>query len=412
MNKLKNILIILVLLSAVIFSADLDSTDTMIAIENVDSLETRSECDTLMLQKKGQDAVLGIVMNNDLNFETAKGKQWNEKYGALVSWVKSGSAAEEYGIQDGDIITSFDGQKVLYNDHLRRLIKTKQAGDAVEIVIFRDGKFYKTNVVLGAIKTREKKVTISSSNSFDDDDRHYKRERKKIVYGKSGAGGINWEPMWYSPDWTDINDLAAQYGFSSFDKDMELSGENYPGILLHSISFVPADGGWGPQTIGGLYFSVGKGITKTNKIKSTGMEESLNLDNNFFGFMIGKRVPLFNKILIVPKLKAGWWTTRLELTRSAGDVTWDEIADDLGDRNTSSLNLQRKYYTVTPSFEMIYKFNDSFGIHAGVSYMYGFERHKGWKTDSREFKSYDVADSPNTKLDGYIFTVGPWIFFD
>lgn len=144
-------------MSSMIFAADLDSTKTLVEIKDLDSLEVKTDSDTLMLQKKGMEPVLGVVMNNDLNFETAKRKQWNEKYGALVSWVTTGSAAEEYGIQDGDIITNFDGQKVMFNDHLRKLIKTKQAGDSVEVVIFRDGKFYKTNVILGA-KQESKEV--------------------------------------------------------------------------------------------------------------------------------------------------------------------------------------------------------------------------------------------------------------
>jgi membrane-associated protease RseP (regulator of RpoE activity) len=383
-----------------------DSVNALTEIEEVETFEK----DTLELQKKGEEAVLGIVMNNDLTFDVAKRKQWNEQYGALVSWVTSGSAAEKYGIQDGDIITNFNGQKVLYNDHLRKLIKSRAAGDTVAIVIYRDGKFYKTDVVMGAAQEPEKVVTLDREIEYHDF-KYRRKEKNRIIYGKT-SGGISWEPMWYSPDWTDINNLAAAYGFTSFSKDMELAGENYPGILLHSINFSPVDESHGIQNTAGIYFSFGDGVTKTNKVSGTSFEEKLTLKNNFFGVVFGSSIPFFDKIILSPKVKAGFWNTQLTLSRTSGELTWNEITESFDDPATNTLKMERKYYTLSPTVELVYKVTDSFGIHAGVSYMYGFGRHSGWKTKSENMKSYDIIDSPDTKLDGYIFTVGPWLFFD
>ncbi len=411
MNKSKYSLIVLAIIFSMVNAAEIDTTVVLEEIEQIEQIEASSVVvqDTLTLIKKGNNAVLGVVLNNDMTFDVAKRKKWNKKYGALVSWVTNGSAAEEFGIHDGDIITSFDGQKVLYNEHLRKLIKNKNAGDKVKIILFRDAKYFQTEVVLNGEEKINKQVTISTDYSSR---KHNNKNSQGIFNGHSGSGGINWEPMWYSPDWTDINNVAAKYGFSSFDKDLELNGENYPGVLLHTINIIPVDGGYGPQTIGGFYFSVGNRIEKINKIKGTGLEEKLSMKNSYWGVMIGKRIPIMNKILIVPKLKAGVWTTNLNLSRTWGDIGWNDIVENFDNPGTSNLILERKYYTATPSFEMIYKFTDGIGIHAGVSYMYGLEKYKGWKTNSEEFKNYDIENSPNTKLDGYIFTIGPWFFFD
>ncbi len=404
MYKIKLIFVLIISFVAFCFAQEQDTTS------HTKEIGKSVDADTLALKPKGEEPVLGVVMNRDLSFEIAKEKDWTENYGALVSYVTNGSPAEEYGIEDGDIITGFDSQKVLYNDHLRELIETKSAGDTVEIVVFRDGKYFKNEVVLDAKKDNRRTSTIVTKNGRDDGEK--RRYRISIFNGNSHGGGINWEPMWYSPNWSDINALAANYGFSSFDKDMELKGDNYPGILLHSVSFVPSEGGYGTRTIGGIYFSVGNEVDRTNKVQGTGMVEKLSLKNKFFGGMIGKRIPVFDNFLISPKLKAGFWTTEMKLSRKTGDVIWDDIGNDFDDPATSRLVLEKKYYTVTPSLEIFYLFTDSFGIHAGASYMYGFERYQGWKTGSEEFKNYDVKESPKTKIDGYIFTIGPWLFFD
>ncbi len=122
---MKNIkfIAVFILFTFVMLNA-MDSTKVMQEIEEPQIIEP-IEMDTLQLESKGNKAILGVVLNNDLTFETAERKGWKEKYGALIGWVTKGSAAEKSGIQSGDIITSFDGHKVLYNDHLRRLIKSK-----------------------------------------------------------------------------------------------------------------------------------------------------------------------------------------------------------------------------------------------------------------------------------------------
>ncbi|OGD94321.1 hypothetical protein A3C33_03120 [Candidatus Curtissbacteria bacterium RIFCSPHIGHO2_02_FULL_42_58] len=59
--------------------------------------------------------------------------------GELVREVVSGSAASDAGIKVGDIVTSFDGQKLTDEASLAKLIRAKKVGDAVKIRVFRNG---------------------------------------------------------------------------------------------------------------------------------------------------------------------------------------------------------------------------------------------------------------------------------
>lgn len=69
--------------------------------------------------------------------------------GELVREVVSGSAAEKAGIEVGDIITEFDGQKLTEENQLTSLIRAKKVGDQVQAKIYRDKKSLDLTVTLG-----------------------------------------------------------------------------------------------------------------------------------------------------------------------------------------------------------------------------------------------------------------------
>jgi serine protease Do len=67
-------------------------------------------------------------------------------YGALVvpgpngQAVTPGSAADEAGIQSGDIILSFDGTRLTEQENLGSLIRNYSVDDTVDITLLRDGE--------------------------------------------------------------------------------------------------------------------------------------------------------------------------------------------------------------------------------------------------------------------------------
>ena len=82
--------------------------------------------------------VLGIT-GRQLTQELAENFGHNTKYGAFVSQVMDDSAAQEAGIQAGDIITEINDKTVKSFSDLRAQIGTMGAGSKLKLTIFRDG---------------------------------------------------------------------------------------------------------------------------------------------------------------------------------------------------------------------------------------------------------------------------------
>jgi S1-C subfamily serine protease len=85
--------------------------------------------------------------------------------GLLIIRIESGSPAEKAGLRGatsavivgnleipvgGDLVMAADGRATEKGDDLGRVMRTKQAGDILELTIFRDGRIRKVKVTLGA----------------------------------------------------------------------------------------------------------------------------------------------------------------------------------------------------------------------------------------------------------------------
>ncbi len=66
--------------------------------------------------------------------------------------IVSGSAADQAGLKEGDIITAINNQSVDENHSLARLIQQYQVGQKVKVTYFRDGKEESTEVTLQELK--------------------------------------------------------------------------------------------------------------------------------------------------------------------------------------------------------------------------------------------------------------------
>ena len=98
-------------------------------------------------------AQLGVLVQLEVDSET-------DRIGALLQSVTEGSAAEQAGLQDGDIIISFDGERLAGRypaadpdeseaaKKLIDLIGDKDPGDEVTIEYQRDGETHSTVVTL------------------------------------------------------------------------------------------------------------------------------------------------------------------------------------------------------------------------------------------------------------------------
>jgi len=69
--------------------------------------------------------------------------------GAFVTEVVPGSAAEEAGLQVGDVIIEIAGSEVAQSSDVRDVILEQEPGDQISLVILRDGEEQTIDVVLG-----------------------------------------------------------------------------------------------------------------------------------------------------------------------------------------------------------------------------------------------------------------------
>jgi len=84
-------------------------------------------------------AWLGVTLK-DVNAEKARDLKLPGEYGALVANVNADSPAAKAGLQKGDVIVEFAGERVRSEAQLRRLIRETPAGRSVSLQVIRDGQ--------------------------------------------------------------------------------------------------------------------------------------------------------------------------------------------------------------------------------------------------------------------------------
>ena len=70
--------------------------------------------------------------------------------GVYLYKIASSSPAEEAGLQRGDVIVEFDGQKVSSVDEINDIKNQKEIGDKVKVKIYRNGEYKEGTITLGS----------------------------------------------------------------------------------------------------------------------------------------------------------------------------------------------------------------------------------------------------------------------
>ncbi|MGO4907049.1 Do family serine endopeptidase [Pseudorhodobacter sp. W20_MBD10_FR17] len=96
---------------------------------------------------------LGVRIQ-DVTADVAEAMGLVDAKGALITDVPDGPA-KDAGLQSGDVITSFDGASVADTRELVRRVADAPVGQAVRVVVMRDGKSETLSVTLGRRETAE-----------------------------------------------------------------------------------------------------------------------------------------------------------------------------------------------------------------------------------------------------------------
>jgi serine protease Do/serine protease DegQ len=96
--------------------------------------------------------LLGVSIT-DFTKETAEAYGMKNTDGALVQEIVPGSAAEEAGIEVGDVIIEVDSKKVTGASELRNYVGLKRSGDKVKVTVLREGKEKSFTATLSSVES-------------------------------------------------------------------------------------------------------------------------------------------------------------------------------------------------------------------------------------------------------------------
>ena len=110
---------------------------------------------------------LGVgIQDVDRKLATAMGLR--KPVGALVGQLEAGSPAATAGIQVGDIITRFDGEKIMMSGDLPHVVGQTRPGSEVPVELMREGKERKLKVRVGALPGEDETEQASSAPATTD----------------------------------------------------------------------------------------------------------------------------------------------------------------------------------------------------------------------------------------------------
>ncbi len=104
----------------------------------------------LKVSGKVSYGMLGVRMQ-EIDSDIAKGLGLPDTRGALVAEVTPGSGAEKAGIQSGDVITAFNGQRIESREQLPPLVGVLPPGTRVSVTVLRNGQKRDIPVMLSAL---------------------------------------------------------------------------------------------------------------------------------------------------------------------------------------------------------------------------------------------------------------------
>lgn len=91
---------------------------------------------------------LGVTLDPNFSVADLATAGYGTISGALVKEVRAGSPAAKARLRSGDIIVLFNGAKVENDDHLVTQVGLTEVGNAIPMIILREGKRYRTDVTL------------------------------------------------------------------------------------------------------------------------------------------------------------------------------------------------------------------------------------------------------------------------
>ncbi len=105
---------------------------------------------------------LGVTIQ-DVTPDLAKHFEIKDRKGVLISGVLPGSPAEKAGLEQGDVLTTFNGRNVRNAHELSRIVASQKPGTKVKIGVIRDGRPKEFTVTLEQMPKEGSETTTASA---------------------------------------------------------------------------------------------------------------------------------------------------------------------------------------------------------------------------------------------------------
>jgi serine protease Do len=138
----------------------------------------RATAEQLIQHGKVDHGYLGIGMN-DVTPDNAHFFNLQEATGAIVSQVTPDSPASRGGVQQGDVITQINGQKVINGSTLQVAVSEMSPGTKIALNVIRDGKPVTLNLTVGEFHGNSE----VASNESEDNSEGEKTGRLGLAVG-------------------------------------------------------------------------------------------------------------------------------------------------------------------------------------------------------------------------------------
>lgn len=105
-------------------------------------------CKKIIERENSPEPYIGISISERYTAEVLE--YYGYPTGAVILSVADGSPAKNAGLRKGDIITEYNGKKIAEYTVLEDYIMDSAPGDKVTVKIYRDGRYYTTDITVGS----------------------------------------------------------------------------------------------------------------------------------------------------------------------------------------------------------------------------------------------------------------------
>jgi hypothetical protein len=360
--------------------------------EMPDTYRMRSATAAASIDDESERPLLGVYVD-ETDYETAYKLHYENNYGARVEEVVVGGAAADAGLLRNDIIMEIDDTRVLYAEHLERLLQEKDPGEEISIKYFRDGRELTTTVTLQGQEQPERKTS---------------RKRFRVFSGDVGEGGLSFSTGFYQPDHTELSNLIESLGFSDILSQPPVGEFDENGIVTSGFQIrFEGDNNWYWGFVTNSYNSK-KRISVPNLSGTGDALRQLNYEFGHWGFSLEKRIPFLYRFIIAPGVNFGLANFTMSIMESTENFVWTEMNEILQSDNNNYVELEKRYILAEPNIGVVLKLNDWIGLEGRAGYPLGYSYHSGWDANVVT-DEYEVQNSPETSLDGMNYSVGLWL---